>query len=323
MTGPLLGRLRPVPPRDVWPHEARDFTPWLLENVDVLSDLLGMDLALDVAEHPVGGFSLDLLGQDQTTGRVVIVENQLEVSDHTHLGQILTYAAGTKPTTIVWITTGFRPEHRAALDWLNERTDEGTRFFGVEIEVVQIDDSPKRAPAFKLVAQPNDWEKQVRTVTAPAASSERGRVYWDFWEVFRTRIQREHPSWSRARSSTRDSWFTMATGTNGTRYCVAFTQKGLANQLIFEDPDPAVNERRFGVLIDRKDAFEAAYGMPVTWEGPVTGRKKTQIVVYHPTFTDVADAERWPEYLDWLIDQQSRMRSALATVGGVPAASTT
>lgn len=139
-TGPSLGRLRRVPPREVWPHEARDFTPWLLENVDVLSDLLGMELVLDVAEHPVGGFSLDLLGRDETTGRVVIVENQLDVSDHTHLGQILTYAAGTNPATIVWITTGFRPEHRAALDWLNERTDEETRFFGVEIEVVQIDD---------------------------------------------------------------------------------------------------------------------------------------------------------------------------------------
>jgi hypothetical protein len=93
----------------VWPHEAHNFTPWLLNNVDVLSDLLGMDLALDVAEHLVGGFSLELMGRDETTGEVVIVENQLEVSDH--LGQILTYAAGTDPTTIVWLAASFRPEH--------------------------------------------------------------------------------------------------------------------------------------------------------------------------------------------------------------------
>jgi hypothetical protein len=96
-TTPNLGRLTTVPPRDVWTREAHDFTPWLLKNVDVLSDLLGMDLALDVAEHPVGGFSLDLMGRDLSDDSVVIVENQLEQSDHSHLGQILTYAAGTNP----------------------------------------------------------------------------------------------------------------------------------------------------------------------------------------------------------------------------------
>src|SRR4051812_44022072 len=115
---PALGRLIPVSPREVWPHEALSFTPWLLNNVDVLSDLLGMELSLDVAEHPVGDFSLDLMGRDVTTGKVVIVENQLEGSDHGHLGQILTYAAGTDPTTIVWVAASFRPEHRAAIDWL-------------------------------------------------------------------------------------------------------------------------------------------------------------------------------------------------------------
>ena len=142
MTTPNLGRLTTVSPREVWTHEAHQFTPWLLQNVDVLSDLLEMELVLDVAENPVGGFSLDLLGRDLSDDSVVIVENQLEQSEHLHLGQILTYAAGTNPKTIVWITTGFRPEHRAALDWLNEHTDPDTRFFGVEIEVVQIGDSP-------------------------------------------------------------------------------------------------------------------------------------------------------------------------------------
>jgi hypothetical protein len=185
--GPLLGRLTIVPPRDVWPREAHDFTPWLLENVDVLSDLLGMDLALEVAEHPVGGFSLDLLGRDDATGQVVIVENQLDVSDHTHLGQILTYAAGTDPTTIVWVATGFRPEHRAAIDWLNARTDESTRFFGVEIEVVRIGDSAP-APAFKLVAQPNDWEKQVKAEKASPRSG-KAAAYGAFWTDLLDRIR--------------------------------------------------------------------------------------------------------------------------------------
>ena len=139
-------------------HEALDFTPWMLANVDVLSDLLGLELVLDRAEHPVGGFSLDLIGRDSSTDQVVIVENQLEMSDHTHLGQILTYAAGTQPSLIVWVATRFREEHRAALDWLNERTDEQTGFFGVEIAVVCIAESPP-APAFRLVVKPNDWKR--------------------------------------------------------------------------------------------------------------------------------------------------------------------
>jgi hypothetical protein len=111
----------------------------------------------------------------------------------------------------------------------------------------------------------------------------------------------------------------MATGTSGARHCVAFTQKGLANQLIFEDPDPAVNQRRFDALSAKREPFEAAYGMPVVWED-LPGRKKTQVAACHPTFTDVAGTGHWPEYVDWLIDQESRMRNALVVIGGVPSA---
>lgn len=312
-----LGRLSVVPARQVWPHEAHDFTPWLLGNVDVLSDLLGMDLVLDVAEHPVGGFSLDLLGRDEATGRTVIVENQLEMSDHTHLGQILTYAAGTDPTTIVWVTTGFRAEHRAALDWLNERTDEDTRFFGVEIEVVRIGDSLP-APAFKLVAQPNDWEKQVRALTTPSEPSEKSRLYWDFWESCRTRVLEEHPGWSRARSSTRNSWFTMSGGTSGVTFSMAFTRQGLGVQIVFEDPDPNVNDARFEALHAQRALFEEAAGTPIVWE-ELDGRKSTRVSTYSETFTNVARADQWPAMVTWLLDQQIRLRRALDAVGGVPA----
>ena len=191
----------------------------------------------------------------------MIVENQLEVSDHTHLGQILTYAAGTDPTTIVWVTTGFRPEHRAAIDWLNERTDEQTRFFGVEIEVVRIGDSAL-APGFKLVAQPNDWGKQVRTATAVAAGevSERGRFYWEFWEQVRIRIQADHPGWSRARTSTTASWFNTALGTSGVVLSMAFTRSGLVCQIYFDAPDADLNAARFEALHEQRSEFDAMLG---------------------------------------------------------------
>jgi hypothetical protein len=160
----MLGRLIPVAAREVWAHEAHHFTPWLLANADTLSQVLGMDLDIETAEHPVGGFSLDLIGRDRSTGELVIIENQLEISDHSHLGQILTYAGGTNPTNVIWVATDFRQEHRAALEWLNERTDERTRFFAVTVSVVRIGDSAP-APLFEVVVRPNDWGKQVKAAT--------------------------------------------------------------------------------------------------------------------------------------------------------------
>lgn len=314
-----LGRLAAVPAREVWPREAHDFTPWLLSNVDVLSDLLGMDLVLDVAEHPVGGFSLDLKGYDEATNQTVIVENQLETSDHTHLGQILTYAAGTDPTTIVWVTTGFRPEHRAAIDWLNERTNEGTRFFAVEIGVVRIGDSAP-APAFKLVAQPNDWEKQVKSARTVGAGevTERGRLYWDFWEQVRNRIQTAHPGWSRARTSTKASWYSMSLGTTGCVMEMSFTRIGLCAQIVFDASEADLNTTRFRTIRARQGDFEEALGWAPLWD-EMPGRKSARITV-KSDFPDVTDVESWPQMIDWLVEAQSRLREALDAVGGIPRA---
>ena len=123
MTTPAeIGRLEFVELRDVWPHEALSFTPWLLENADVLEAVLGIELQIDEPEHAVGSFSLDLLGRDLTHDATLIVENQIEATDHSHLGQLVTYAAGTDAHTVVWVAKAFREEHRQALDWLNSQT---------------------------------------------------------------------------------------------------------------------------------------------------------------------------------------------------------
>jgi hypothetical protein len=310
-----LGRLAFVPAREVWPHEALDFTPWLLRNVDVLNDLLGMELMLEVAEHPVGDFSLDLKGYDELTGETVIVENQLEPSDHNHLGQIITYAAGTDPTTIVWITTGFRPEHRAAIDWLNQRTDDNTRVFGVVIRVVRIGVS-EPAPNFELVAQPNDWEKQVKKATSVAGrqASAREQQYREFWEVILDRVRAEHPDWTRART-TGQSWVNTTAGIGGAVISMAWTRAGLVIQVYFDSPDRDLNSSRFDALYARREPFEAALGQSPTWD-EMEGRKAARIVITS-RFTDLADKDAWPQMIDWLIQQQIALRGALAAVGGI------
>ncbi len=155
-----LGRLNKVDDlRKVWSNEVNDFTPWLAleENLYILSETLGIELELEAQEKGVGQFRADILCKD-TSGAWVLVENQLERTDHGHLGQLLTYASGLEAVTVVWIAAHFTDEHRSTLDWLNKITDESYRFFGLEVELWQIDDSPM-APKFNVVSTPNDWSR--------------------------------------------------------------------------------------------------------------------------------------------------------------------
>ena len=135
-----LGRLEQVELRSIWANEAGDFTPWLAQedNLRLLGDTIGIELELEERERAVGPFSADILCKDTVGGAWVVIENQLERTDHTHLGQLITYAAGLKAATIVWIASRLTEEHRAALDWLNEITDGKFQFFGLEIEVWKI-----------------------------------------------------------------------------------------------------------------------------------------------------------------------------------------
>ena len=165
---PELGKVDSVDVRTIWPNEARDFTPWLASHLDLLGDALGMDLKLVRLEAGVGDFSLDILAQERLTRERVVIENQLAGTDHSHLGQILTYAAGHDARTVIWVTPRFREEHRAAMDWLNRWTPEEIAFYGVEVSAIRIGKSLP-APEFRPVAVPNDWSKRTRR-TAAASS---------------------------------------------------------------------------------------------------------------------------------------------------------
>ena len=161
-----------------WSHEAHDFTPWLADNLDLLGNELGLALELTGREHAVGRYSLDLLLSD-AAGRVVIVENQFAQTDHDHLGKLLTYAAGTGAAVVIWIAESLTQEHAAALEWLNDVTDDSVGFFGVELELLRIGGSLP-APHFRVVVQPNDWKKRTRRHT-------RESVEWS-WEGYAERL---------------------------------------------------------------------------------------------------------------------------------------
>ena len=176
-----LGRLKPVVDlRLAWPKEESDFTPWLADqkNLTLLGDTLGMPLEFVGREEAVGPYSADILCRDSNDGTKVVVENQLEPTDHDHLGKLLTYAAHLGARVVVWIAKSFTDQHRAALDWLNEVSEPETRFFGLEIELWQIGDSAP-APKFNVVAKPNDWTKERIETTPPTGVR---RIQLDFWK---------------------------------------------------------------------------------------------------------------------------------------------
>src|SRR6185369_6748304 len=166
-----FGRLDRVDARSAWASEASHFTPWLAlpENLRLLGDTIDIELELEAQEKSVGPFRADILCKNTLNEDWVLIENQLERTDHCHLGQLLTYAAGLNAVTIVWIAERFTEEHRATLDWLNERTDEHINFFGLEVELWQIGDSPI-APKFNIISQPNDWSRTVRTAAEAEVS---------------------------------------------------------------------------------------------------------------------------------------------------------
>jgi hypothetical protein len=182
MSDIALGRLEKVELRKAWISEPGHFTPWLArpENLELLGEAIGIPLECEAQEKFVGPFRADILCRDAVANRWVLIENQLERTDHLHLGQLLTYAAGLEAVSIVWIAERFTDEHRAALDWLNQYTLEGINFFGLEVELWRIGDSAL-APKFNVVCKPNEW---TRSIASAASNSEAGQFYYEYWTAF-------------------------------------------------------------------------------------------------------------------------------------------
>ena len=188
-----FGELKSVNLREAWPHEAHDFTPWLADNLGRLSDVIGIPLESEGTEVAVNQFAADILARNPADGSRVLIENQLVHTDHTHLGQILTYLAGLEAQTVIWVAQGFDEAHLSAIRWLNEHTVDPFAFFAVRVRVVRIGDDPKLpvAPLFEVLERPSGWDRQVRAMAQETGGglSPIGQFRRDFWQSY---IQR-HP----------------------------------------------------------------------------------------------------------------------------------
>ena len=189
-----FGELKEVDLRQAWPHEAHNFTPWLAENLDKLAQVIGIPMELVRTEQPVEQFSADIVARDLRKGGLVLIENQLEWTNHTHLGQVLTYLAGTEAQTIIWIAREFTNPHLSALRWLNEHTFDPYAFFAVRVKVVQIGDSPL-APLFEVLERPNDWDREIRVERESGGLNELQQYRQDFWEFYNQSHPGDLPGW--------------------------------------------------------------------------------------------------------------------------------
>jgi hypothetical protein len=306
-----LGRLERVELRDVWIGEASDFTPWLAQekNLELLGETIGLDLQWEATEKDVGPFRADILCRDTVTNAYVLVENQLERTDHTHLGQLITYAAGLKAVTIVWIARQITEEHRAALDWLNEITLEGVNFFGLEIELWRIGDS-QIAPKFNVVSKPNDWADTVRGSAALSANlSESQQLYREYWAKFMDYVEQNSTNYKR-RTPQAQYWMDFAVGRSSfTLQTVASIQKKyLCVQLVIQEPN---SKPHFHALFADKPAIELEIGSALKWvELP---EKKSSYISIYDYGKNPADRGDWASQHEWLLARLEAFRHCFAS----------
>jgi len=310
-----LGRLERVDLRSAWASEAAYFTPWLAQeqNIKLLSDTIGLDLEVQSTEQEVGPFRADILCKETASDGWVLIENQLERTDHTHLGQLMTYAAGLNVVTIVWIAQRFTDEHRAALDWLNEITGEEINLFGLEVELWRIGESPV-APKFNIVSKPNDWIRTVRTSATSTELSEVRQTQLQFWTAFKGSM--EGRSSVRCTKPQPQHWMNMSIGRSGfslTAIASTWDQEdntspGVLRAEIIIDAK-AYAKAYFAMLESDKAAIEQEVGKTLTWHNP-EGTQSCKI--YLRKTANITDIMRWPEQHAWLKENLELLQRVFA-----------
>ncbi|MDE2766578.1 MAG: DUF4268 domain-containing protein [Chloroflexota bacterium] len=318
MPDSAISILEPVDLRTVWPDESSDFTPWLAEpeNLTRLGDELGLTLEPRGTEQAVGSFSADILcrrldgGSDEESW--VVIENQYGRTDHDHLGKLLTYAAGLKARTVVWIAEEFRDEHRAALDLLNASTTQDYAYFGVEIELLKIDSSLP-APRFNLVVQPNDWARTVKPIGTGGKLSETRQLQLDFWTGFQ-RLMESDTEIPVTQPAPRP-YVTHRVGLAGVRVVSFFTTWNSATQnyatgevRVALEFFGSSHQERFDQLAEQADLIRNEAGQPYLWQ-PWESESIHRVMIRKNA--EFESRQEWPEYQAWLKTEVERMFEVL------------
>lgn len=291
-----LGKIKRITDiRSVWHHEEKDFSKWLAqdENLEQLSDAIGIDIVLEERESSVGNFSVDLYALEEGTERRIIIENQLEDTNHDHLGKLITYASGKAAEVIIWVVKRARDEHRQAIEWLNQNTGVNIGFFLVEIELWQIDDSAI-APKFNVVERPNDWAKQMKNVDS---LSETKQLQLHFWQQLSEYIK-SNDSYAKEftpRKAQPQHWYDLSVGSSS--YHIGLTVNTQKNRLGAEIYIPD-DKDKFNMFKEHAQEIEKLIGEKVEWR---EATKATRIITLHSC--DISKEEQWDDAFNWLMDK--------------------
>lgn len=281
--------------RSVWHHEAKDFSKWLAQenNLLQLSEAIGIDIVLEELESSVGNFNVDLYAIEEGTDRRIIIENQLEDTNHDHLGKLITYASGKGAEVIVWIVKRARDEHRQAIEWLNQNTGVKIGFFLVEIELWQIDDSAI-APKFNVVESPNDWAKQMKNADN---LSDTKRLQLNFWQQLAETIK-SNEVYAKEFSPQKprpQHWYNLSIGSSSYHISLTVnTQKNRLGAEIYISDD----KEKFAMFKSYATQIEKMIGSKVEWR---EATKATRIITLHSY--NISNKIQWMDAFEWLMNK--------------------
>ena len=302
MDNSKLGKLKKVELREGWKHEATDFTKWLSqeENLRLLGDEIGFDLKLIQTEASVGSFSVDILAEEENTGHKIIIENQLEVTNHDHLGKLITYASGYDAKIVVWVVKDVREEHRQAIDWLNEHTDEDIEFYLLQIELWQIGESPF-APKFEIISKPNDWTKTVRSSVESNELTDTKIKQMEFWDSLKDYAKINYPQ-IRTQKSHPQHWSNISIGSSQAHICLSINSR---ENLFTAEIWIGDNKDFYHNLAEHKQEIESELGEKLEWV-ELPEKKASRIKISTPG--DLESRDKWDGYFEWLLGQAEKFQ---------------
>lgn len=298
-----LGKLQEIDIRTVWKHEQYDFSKWLSteENIQELGDTLNLSLTDVETEKFVGNYRCDIICKDELTGKMVLIENQLEPTNHDHLGKIITYASGLDAAVVVWIVSSARDEHASAIEWLNKHTDDEISFFLLEVHAYKIGDSDP-APQFKIIEQPNDFVKTVKTVTQNTNLNEARKYYLEFWSQFNDVLEQRGRPFNKRKAST-DHWYNIAIGSSEAQLEIDLVNKENRIRIGMWISN---NKDLFDSMQRRHEEIEAELGETLIWER-LDGKKASRIFLYIPGLNFKVQ-DNYRQLMDTAIDMVVKMK---------------
>lgn len=300
-----IARLIPVSLRELWKHEASDFTRWLADNLDYLEEVTGLTLAMVDQEASAGDFSADILAEDGD-GNMVVIENQLEKTDHDHLGKLLTYMSNLEAKTAIWITSRPRPEHEKAVHWLNETLPADTAFYLIQVEAYRIADSPP-APKFTVVAGPSEESRRIGTQRKELA--ERHQLRMAFWQSLKEKLKEKNISLHANISPSKHQWISTGAGKSGLSYAYVILKDAGRVDLYIDTQDQELNKRYFDTLYAYKESIEQTFGAPLYWQR-LDKKRASRVAYLIAGMGGLKDKATWPKVQEAMIDAMSRLHKA-------------